>query len=55
MKENTCLSEILAGQCCCKCVSKDEDGKTCCNGTYVAKEHGYCQMFTNYIKWEENK
>jgi hypothetical protein len=45
MEENVCLSEILNGQCCCKCDHRDKDGQTCCAGMYVVKEHGYCQGF----------
>lgn len=45
MEENSCLLEILNGQCCCKCARRDKDSQTCCCGTYVVKEHGYCQGF----------
>lgn len=53
MEENVCLSEILNGQCCCKCDCKDKDGATCCDGMYVVKEHGYCQGFKENGNKEE--
>ncbi|MHB1665548.1 MAG: hypothetical protein ACYCT7_09885 [bacterium] len=45
MDEN-CFLELLDA-CCCKCGHKDKNSedKTCCNGIYIAKEHGYCQNF----------
>ncbi|MHB1679979.1 MAG: hypothetical protein ACYCTB_05650 [bacterium] len=50
MNEN-CFLELL-NACCCECGHKDKNNnedKTCCNGIYIAKEHGYCQ---NFIKIE---
>ena len=55
MEENACLLELLNGQCCCKCDRKDKDAQTCCRGTYVVKEHGYCQGFMAYTEGEEKK
>ena len=55
MEENVCLSEMLTGQCCCKCACRDKDGNTCCNGTYVVKEHGYCQEFGNFNAKKEKE
>lgn len=50
--EEKCFLNLL-NACCCECGNKDEDGKTCCNGEYILKKHGYCQDFK--IKATEDK
>lgn len=47
--DEKCFIETLKA-CCCICDNQDNNGKTCYNGKYIIKKHGYCQDFTEKTK-----
>ncbi len=51
--DEKCFLNLL-NSCCCECGNKDKNDKTCCNGIYIAKEHGYCQDFIEKNKDGQN-